>query len=226
MQRRQIAFSGVMSEPIKVDIWSDIACPWCFIGKRRFEAAAAEFDGEIEVEFHSYELAPDSPVDYPGTHRDYLESRGFPADQIGEMDARVTAIAQSLGLHYDYESNHPTRTLKAHELLHFAKAHGKQVEMKERLMQAYFERGEHVGRVADLVRMAGEIGLDEVAARAALESDEFATAVQEDISTARDIGVRGVPFFVFDMKYGVSGAQETATFLEVLNNVKTERAAS
>lgn len=226
MQRRQIAFSGVMSEPIKVDIWSDIACPWCFIGKRRFEAAAAEFDGEIEVEFHSYELAPDTPVDYPGTHRDYLESRGFPADQIGEMDARVTAIAQSLGLHYDYESNHPTRTLKAHELLHFAKAHGKQVEMKERLMQAYFERGEHVGRVADLVRMAGEIGLDEVAARAALESDEFATAVQEDISTARDIGVRGVPFFVFDMKYGVSGAQETATFLEVLNNVKTERAAS
>ena len=208
MQRRQIAFSGVMSEPIKVDIWSDIACPWCFIGKRRFEAAAAEFDGEIEVEFHSYELAPDTPVDYPGTHRDYLESRGFPADQIGEMDARVTAIAQSLGLHYDYESNHPTRTLKAHELLHFAKAHGKQVEMKERLMQAYFERGEHVGRVADLVRMAGEIGLDEVAARAALESDEFATAVQEDISTARDIGVRGVPFFVFDMKYGVSGAQE------------------
>ena len=92
-------------------------------------------------------------------------------------------------------------------------------------MQAYFERGEHVGRIDDLVRMAGELGFDEDTARAALESGEFAAAVQEDISAARDIGVRGVPFFVFDMKVGVSGAQETATFLEVLNNVQAERAA-
>jgi len=215
-----------MSEPIKVDIWSDVACPWCFIGKRRFEAAAAEFDGELEVVYHSYELAPDTPEDYQGTHRDYLASRGFPPEQIGAMLDRVTGIAETLGLHYDYDANQPTRTLKAHELLHFAKAHGKQVEMKERLMQAYFERGEHVGRIDDLVRIAGEVGLEENAVRAALESGEFAAAVQEDISAARDIGVQGVPFFVFDMKYGVSGAQESATFLEVLENVKTERAAS
>ena len=214
-----------MSEPIKVDIWSDVACPWCFIGKRRFEAAAAEFDGDVEVVYHSYELAPDTPEDYEGTHHDYLVSRGFPAEQIGAMDARVSSIAESLGLHYDYAANRPTRTLKAHELLHFAKAGGRQNAMKERLMQAYFERGEHVGRIDELVRMAGEVGLDEDEARAALESGEFAAAVQEDISAARDIGVRGVPFFVFDMKYGVSGAQESATFLEVLQNVKREREA-
>lgn len=212
-----------MSQPIKVDIWSDVACPWCFIGKRRFEAAVAEFDGEVEVVYHSYELAPDTPEDYAGTHHDYLVSRGFPAEQIAAMDARVSSIAESLDLHYDYAANKPTRTLKAHELLHFAKAHGCQVEMKERLMQAYFERGEHVGRIDELVRMAGEVGLDEDAARAALVSGAYAAAVQEDISAARDIGVQGVPFFVFDMKYGVSGAQETATFLEVLGTVRSER---
>jgi predicted DsbA family dithiol-disulfide isomerase len=215
-----------MSEPIKVDIWSDVACPWCFIGKRRFEAAVAEFDGEVEVEYHSYELAPDTPEDYAGSHQDYLVSRGFPADQVGAMDARVSGIASSLGLNYDYEHNHPTRTLRAHELIHFAKAHGRQVEMKERLMQAYFERGEHVGRVDELVRMAGEIGLDEAEAWAALESHEYAGAVQEDITAAREIGVTGVPFYVVDWKYGVSGAQETSTFLEVLGNVRTEREVS
>lgn len=198
-------------------------CPWCFIGKRRFEAAVAEFDGEVEVVYHSYELAPDTPEDYAGTHRDYLESRGFPPEQIGGMLDRVTGIAETLGLHYDYEANRPTRTLKAHELLHFAKANGRQAALKERLLQGYFERGEHVGRIDDLVRMAGEVGLDETAARAALESGEFAAHVQEDIAAARDIGVRGVPFYVFDMKVGVSGAQEPATFLEVLGNVKAER---
>ncbi len=142
-----------MTDPIKVDIWSDVACPWCFIGKRKFEAAAEQFDGPVEVEFHSYELAPDTPMDYPGTHADYLASRGFPVDQIGAMDARVGGIAAAVGLAYDFEHNHPTRTLKAHELIHFAKAHAKQAEMKERLMSAYFERGEHVGRIDDLVRM-------------------------------------------------------------------------
>lgn len=212
--------------PIKVDIWSDVACPWCFIGKRKFEAAAAEFPGEVEVEYHSFELAPDTPENYPGTHADYLVSRGFPADQIAAMDARVSGVAASVGLAYDFEHNHPTRTLKAHELLHFAKAHGRQAAMKERLMQAYFERGEHVGRIDDLVGFAVEVGLDGGAARAALESGEFAQAVQDDIAQARAYGINGVPFFVIDGRYGVSGAQETEVLLEVLNNVKSENAAA
>lgn len=218
--------AATMSEPIKVDIWSDVACPWCFIGKRRFEAAVTQFDGDVEIEYHAYELSPDTPEDYDGSHHDYLTSRGFPAHQVEEMDARVSGIAASVGLHYDFEHNHPTRTLLAHELIHFAKARGRQADMKERLMQAYFERGEHVGRLQELVRMAGEIGLDEVDARAALESHTYAAAVQEDIDAAREIGVTGVPFFVVDWKYGISGAQETATFLEVLGNVRTEREVS
>ncbi len=215
-----------MADPIKVDIWSDVACPWCFIGKRRFEAAVAEFGGDVDVEFHAYELAPDTPEDYEGTHAEYLASRGFPPEQIDAMLGRVSSIAETVGLHYDYEHNHPTRTLKAHELIAFAKSQGKQAEMKERLMAAYFERGEHVGRVDDLVRMAGEVGLDEQAARAALESGVYAGEVQQDIAQARAYGIQGVPFFVIDGKYGVSGAQETQTFIDVLNDVAQEKASA
>ena len=219
-----------MAEPIKVDIWSDVACPWCFIGKRRFEAAVAQYqeerDGEVEVEYHAYELAPDTPEDYEGTHEDYLVSRGFPREQIAAMDGRVSGLAEAVGLHYDYERNHPTRTLKAHELIAYAKSQGRQAAMKERLMSAYFERGEHVGRIDELVRMAGEVGLDESAARTALETGVYAPSVQEDIRQAAAYGIRGVPFFVIEEKYGISGAQETATFLQVLRDVATEKAAA
>jgi len=212
--------------PIKVDIWSDVACPWCFIGKRRFEAAAERFDGDVEVEFHSFLLAPDTPEDFPGTHEDYLVSRGFPREQIAAMDARVSAIAESVGLHYDYASNHPTSTVKAHQLIHFAKAHGRQAEMKERLLQAYFERGEHVGRIDDLVGFAAELGLDPDEAREALETQRYLPDVEADFRLAAEYGIRGVPFYVIDGRYGVSGAQETATFLEVLENVRNEKASA
>lgn len=215
-----------MTEPIKVDIWSDVACPWCFIGKRRFEAAVAQFDGEVEVEFHAFELSPDTPEDYQGTHAEYLASRGFPRDQIAAMDERIGSIAESVGLHYDFEHNHPTRTLKAHELIAFAKTQGLQAEMKERLMAAYFERGEHVGDIDELVRMAGEVGLDERGARAALETGVYAGNVQDDIAQARAYGIQGVPFFVIDEKYGVSGAQETQTFVDVLTDVASQRATA
>ena len=215
-----------MTEPIKVDIWSDIACPWCFIGKRRLEAAVAAFDGDVEIEYHSYELAPDTPEEFAGTHAEYLESKGFPADQVPAMLERVTGIAAELGLHYDYDANQPTRTLHAHELLHFAKTQGRQVEMKERLMTAYFERGEHVGRIDELVRMAEEVGLDGDAARSALTSGEFAAAVQADIEQAAAYGIRGVPFFIIDGKYGVSGAQEPEVLLSVLKDVASGAAAA
>ncbi len=215
-----------MTQPIKIDIWSDIACPWCYIGKRRLETAVEGFDGEVEVEYHSYELAPDTPEDFAGSHAEYLEQKGFPASQIGDMLERVSAVAASVGLHYDYEANQPTRTLKAHELLHFAKAHGRQAAMKERLMSAYFVEGEHVGRIDDLVRLAEEVGLDGKAARAALVSGEHAAAVQADIQQAAAYGIRGVPFFVIDGKYGISGAQEPAVLLGVLNDVASGAAAA
>jgi len=211
---------------IKVDIWSDVACPWCYIGKRRFEAALERFEGDVVVEYHSFELAPDTPEDFAGSHKDYLVSRGFPAEQIDAMDARIVAIGGTLGLDYDYEANKPTRTLLAHELIHYAKARGRQAEMKERLLAAYFERGEHVGRIDDLVAIAAELGFDPDDVRRSLESHEYAEHVQIDIAGAQSIGVRGVPFYVFDRKYAISGAQEPETFLDVLNAVSAERATA
>jgi len=215
-----------VSEPIKVDIWSDVQCPWCFIGKRKFEAGVAEFGGDVEVEYHSFELAPDTPVDFDGTPIDYLsERKGISRDQANEMIARVTGIAQSVGLDYDYDHIHQTNTVKAHELLHYAKSKGRQLEMKERLLEAYFVKGEHVGRIADLADIAAEIGLDRDDVVRALESEEFLSDVKADVAQAAEYGINGVPFFVIDGKYGVSGAQEAQAFANVLAKVASEREA-
>ena len=213
-----------MSEPIKVDIWSDVQCPWCYIGKRKFEAGAAEFGGEVEVEYHSFELAPDTPVDFEGTPIDYLSQRkGVAPEQAKQMIDRVTGIAKAVGLDYDYDHVHQTNTVISHELLHFAKSKGRQLEMKERLLKAYFVNGEHVGRIPDLVEIAVELGFDRVEVTEALESHRFLADVKADVAQAQAFGIQGVPFFVIDGKYGVSGAQEAATFANVLEQVRSER---
>ncbi|MDQ3157969.1 MAG: DsbA family oxidoreductase [Actinomycetota bacterium] len=216
-----------MNSPLKVDIWSDIACPWCFIGKRKFEAAVEAFgsDGrEVEIEYHSFELAPETPVDFDGSEVDFLVShKHLPAEQAIQMLEQVTGIAQSVGLSYDFDSLLHTNTVKAHELLHFAKANGKQAELKERLLAAYFEEGRHVGRVADLADLAQEVGLDRDKAVAALESEDYLPAVNADKDQAIAYDITGVPFFVIDDKYGVSGAQDPATFVQVLETAWSER---
>jgi predicted DsbA family dithiol-disulfide isomerase len=216
-----------VSTPIKVDIWSDVQCPWCYIGKRKFEAGAAQFDGEVEVEYHSFELAPDTPVDFEGTPVDFLSQRKHIApDQIAMMLDRVTTIAASVGLDYDYDHVHQTNTVKAHELLHFAKANGLQLEMKERLLKAYFVDGRHVGRIPDLADLAAEVGLDRDAVVRALESNEYLADVKADVAQAQAYGIQGVPFFVIDGKYGVSGAQEADAFVGVLQQARDERDAA
>src|SRR3954468_3449406 len=170
-----------MSDVIKVDVWSDIACPWCYIGKRKFEAGVEAYGGDVEVEYHSFELSPDTPVDFDGSAVDYLVQRkGLPAAQVEAMLERVIGIAAEVGLDYDYDALQHTNTVKAHELIHFAKAHGKQVEMKERLLRAYFVEGRHVGRDADLADLAAEIGLDRDEALQSLEADEYLDAVRAD----------------------------------------------
>lgn len=216
-----------MSEKIKVDVWSDVQCPWCYIGKRKFEAGAEQFGGEVEVEYHSFELAPDTPVDFEGSTADYLSKRkGLPLDQVHGMLANVTGIAKSVGLDYDFDSVKQTNTIKAHELLHYAKTHGKQLEMKERLLKAYFEEGRHVGRVEDLADLAVEVGFDRADVIRSLNEEEHLPAVKTDQAQAIAYGIQGVPFFVIDGKYGVSGAQEAATFAQVLQQARDEKAAS
>ena len=214
------------ASPIKVDIWSDVQCPWCYIGKRKFEAGAAAFGGAVEVEYHSFELAPDTPVDFDGTPIDYLSQRkGIPVEQVNQMLVNVTGIAASVGLDYDYDHVHQTNTVKAHELIHYAKAQGRQLDMKERLLKAYFVDGRHVGRIEDLADLAAEIGLDRDEVVRVLTAETYLADVKADVAQATEYGIQGVPFFVIDGKYGVSGAQDATTFANVLEQVRTEREA-
>jgi predicted DsbA family dithiol-disulfide isomerase len=212
------------SATIKVDIWSDVQCPWCYIGKRKFEAGAAAFDGNVEVEYHSFELSPDTPVDFDGSPVDYLsQAKGMPVAQVHEMLANVTGIAESVGLHYDYDSIHQTNTVIAHELLHYAKAHGRQLDMKERLLKAYFVDGLHIGRIEDLADIAAEIGFDRADVVRALTAHEHLAAVKADVAQANAYGIQGVPFFVIDGKYGISGAQAPEAFTQALTQARDER---
>lgn len=203
--------------PIKVDIWSDVQCPWCYIGKRKFEAGVKEFGRPVEIEYHSFELAPDTPVDFEGTPKQYLaERKGLSPEQVDVMLERVTGIASSVGLNYDYDSIKQTNMIKAHELLHLAKAHGKQIEMKERLLKAYFEEGKHVGKIENLADLATEVGLDRAEVVDALTNETYLAAVKADMAQAQAYGINGVPFYVIDGKYGISGAQDAATFAAAL----------
>ena len=219
-----------MSAHLKVDIWSDIACPWCYIGKRKFERAVDQFsvDGRaVEVEYHSFELSPDTPVDFEGSTTEFLaERKGMPVDQVEAMLERVTSIASSVGLDYDFDTVVHTNTLRAHQVLHLAKAKGLQSQLKERLLKAYFEQGRHVGRAEELADLAAEVGLDRDEVLAALESEEYLPDVRADMNQARAYGISGVPFFVIDQKYGVSGAQESEAFVQALTQAWDERASA
>lgn len=215
-----------MPTPITVDIWSDIACPWCYIGKRKFEAGLAEFEGrdDVEVTYHSYELSPDTPEDFAGSSVDYLvEKKGMPADQVKQMLGNVAGIAAEVGLDLDFDAVLQTKTLKAHQVLHYARAQGKQMEYAERLFKAYFEEGRHVGRTEELAALAADVGLDPDAVLAVLASGEYAEAVDADIEQARAYGITGVPFFVINGKYGVSGAQPPETFTDVFEMVRAQK---
>jgi len=218
-----------MTDAIKIDVWSDIACPWCYIGKRNLESglAAASTDEDapvVEVVFHSYELAPDTPVDFDGGETDYLaHHKGIPAEQAREMLDRVTGVAADAGLEYRFDKLKHTNTVKAHQLLHFAKAEGKQPELTERLMSAYFTEGRHLGRDDELVALAADAGLDPEAARDALVSERYLDDVRADQAQAQAYGINGVPFFVIDGKYGVSGAQPAEAFAQIARQVWEER---
>ncbi|HET8927700.1 MAG TPA: DsbA family oxidoreductase [Microbacterium sp.] len=218
-----------MTDAIKIDVWSDIACPWCYIGKRNLEnglasAAADENPPEVEVVYHSFELSPDTPVDFDGSEIDFLAThKGMPVEQVQGMLDRVTGVAAQAGLDYRFDILKHTNTVKAHELLHLAKEQGRQHDMAERLMAAYFTEGRHVGRVDDLVSLAAEIGLDAAATRDALESGRLTDAVRADQAQAQAYGISGVPFFVIDGKYGVSGAQPAEAFAQIARQVWAER---
>ncbi len=218
-----------MTTPIKIDVWSDVACPWCYIGKRNLETALEAFAEDedapsVDIEYHSFQLAPETPVDFDGTQIDYLVRRkGISEDQVRAMNDRVTGVALAAGLHYDMDAIRPTNTLNAHQLLHYAKARDRQVETKERLLRAHFVEGRHLGRIEDLADLAAEVGLDRDDVVRSLEADEYLGDVQADIAQARAYGINGVPFFVIDARYGISGAQPPEAFAAALNQIAAER---
>jgi predicted DsbA family dithiol-disulfide isomerase len=217
-----------MTDAIKIDVWSDIACPWCYIGKRNLENGLAAASGDddapvVEIVFHSFELSPDTPVDFEGGEADYLSNhKGISTEQAQQMLDRLTGVAADAGLAYRFDLLKHTNTVKAHELLHFAKAEGRQLELAERLMSAYFIEGRHLGREEELVALAVDAGLDGDAARDALRSGRFLDAVRADQAQAQAYGINGVPFFVIDGKYGVSGAQPADAFAQIVRQVWAE----
>jgi predicted DsbA family dithiol-disulfide isomerase len=207
---------------MKVEIWSDIACPWCHVGKRRFESGLARFEhrDEVEVIWHSFLLDPHAPADL-GESQDVLLARkyGCSLAEARAMDDRMTAEAAKEGLNFRFDLVRVGSTVDAHRLLHLAESKGLGMEAMERLMKAYLEEGVLMSDHESLVRLGAEIGLPECDVRFMLQGDEYADAVQADLQRAQELGISGVPFFVIDGKYGVSGAQPAEAFLSVLDEV-------
>ena len=207
---------------IHVEIWSDVMCPFCYIGKRKFEQALEQFPGNdaVEVEWKSFQLNPDMKTEPSKNINEYLaEHKGISLARAKEMNERVTAMAAEVGLTYDLGRAVVANSFDAHRLSHFAKKHGRQDAVEERLFKAYFTEGKNTADHGTLVSLAVEAGLNAEEVRAMLAGTEFSDDVNRDIYEASQVGARGVPFFVFDNKYAVSGAQPSELFLQVLNKV-------
>jgi predicted DsbA family dithiol-disulfide isomerase len=204
---------------MRVEIWSDVVCPWCYIGKRRFEAALAQFEHarDVEIIWRSFELDPGAPRVQTEPHAERLARKyGVSLAQVEAMDARLVGEAKKEGLDFRLAEAKAGNTFDAHRLIHLAAECGRAGEMKERLMKAYFTEGVAIGERAELVQLAVQVGLDESEVKAMLASDQYANDVRADEARAREFGISGVPFFAVDERYGVSGAQPADALLDAL----------
>ncbi|MBC6110173.1 DsbA family protein [Pedobacter fastidiosus] len=210
---------------MKVEIWSDVMCPFCYIGKRHFEQAIDRlpFKNEIEVDWKSYQLNPEYHNTNNETVYEYLSrSKGMPIEQAKQMTKQVVDMASNAGLTIDFDKNIPANTFNAHRLIHLAAKHNLQDLAEEKLFEAHFVQSRNIGETSVLVDVAGEIGLDKAEAEEVLNSDQFAEAVRYDVYESQSLGIRGVPYFVMDRKYGVSGAQPVQAFTDALTQSFTE----
>ncbi len=205
---------------MKIEIWSDVACPWCFIGKRRFEAALAAFPHRdaVQVKWRSYQLDPALPEHYDGTELEYLSTRkGMLPQQVSQMFDHVAQQAKDEGLDYHFDKVVVANSFPAHRLIHLAAAHGLQDAAKERLLSDHFEQGKDIGSREYLASLGRDLGIPSGELEELFTTDKYADDVRFDIEEARSLGISGVPFFVIDRKFGLSGAQPTATFTAALN---------
>jgi predicted DsbA family dithiol-disulfide isomerase len=204
---------------IAVDIWTDLVCPWCFIGKRRFEAALGEFEhrDSVRVRWRSFELDPDAPAKAVEQAPALLRRKyGMSVEQAAEANARITALAAEEGLSYRLEESWPVNSFDAHRVMHFAADKGVGEAVRERLMTAYTSEGIDLGDRETLVAQAAKAGLDDQATATVLDGDEYADVVRADEREASEIGVNGVPAFVAGGRYLVSGAQPVEVFTLLL----------
>ena len=209
-----------------VEIWSDIACPWCYIGKRRFETALAAFEhsDEVRVTWRSFELDPDAPREREGDRAAHLaEKYGMSHGQAIGMQDHMTEVAAGEGLDFRFDIARAGNTFDAHRLVHLAAAHDLQDRMKERLLAAYFNEGENMADREALERLAVATGLPEEEVRDVLEGDRYSAEVREDERTAASLGITAVPFFAVDRRFGASGAQAPEILGKLLERAWSER---
>jgi predicted DsbA family dithiol-disulfide isomerase len=205
---------------VEVEIWSDIACPWCYVGKRRFEEALTRFEhaGEVQLNWRSFELDPDAPQERTGDRAVRIaEKYGMSVERARELEQNLVDVAAEDGLDFHFDIARSGSTFDGHRIVHLAAEHGLQDAMKERLLRAYFTEGELIGDEPTLVRLAEEVGLDGEEVAAALASERFADEVRGDERTAGEIGISAVPTFVVNRSIGVSGAQPPEVLLDLLN---------
>jgi predicted DsbA family dithiol-disulfide isomerase len=206
---------------MRIDVWSDLVCPWCYIGKRRLERALAEFPERerVEIVHRSFQLNPSAPMGTTARRRDYLMAKyGWSAAQAEKIDADMERRAAADGLEYHLSAEGLTgNTFDAHRLVHLARERGRQDAVVEGLFRAYFTEQRSLFDHASLETLANDVGLDPDDARHVLEGKKYSDAVAADIDEARALGVSGVPFFVFDGRFGVSGAQQVEVFAEALS---------
>jgi predicted DsbA family dithiol-disulfide isomerase len=210
---------------MKVEIWSDVMCPFCYIGKRKFETALAQFahKDDVQIVWKGFQLNPDLETDPNKNVNQYLaEVKGWTLDYAKQMNDHVTDMAKQVGLTYNMDKAVVANSFDAHRLSNFAKKYGLQDAAEERLFKAYFTEGKNTADPEILVELGEEIGLNAAEVREMLKTNAGAEEVHQDIYEAHQMNIRGVPFFVFNEKYGVSGAQDPALFLQVLNKTWEE----
>jgi predicted DsbA family dithiol-disulfide isomerase len=211
---------------MRIEVWSDVVCPWCYVGKRRLESALARFPSrdEVEVVWRSFELDPDAPRRRHGSAAEHLAQKyGMSEAQVAASWARLTELAAADGLEYHLDRTQGGSSFDAHRLIHLGAEHGRQDEVKERFLRAYFTEGEAIGEPSVLRRLAIEAGLPADDTDDVLATDRFAAEVRADEDRARLLGINGVPFFAIDERYGVSGAQSADLLLEAITSAWTER---
>jgi predicted DsbA family dithiol-disulfide isomerase len=213
------------TKKMKVEIWSDVMCPFCYIGKRKFESALAQFEhkDDVEVVWKSFQLQPDMVTDPSQNTIEHLaKSKGWTLEHAREMTSYVVKMASEVGLNYNFDKAVVANSFDAHRVVQLAKTKGKGDAMEEQLFKAYFIDGKNTADHTTLTQLATEIGLDETEVKQVLSTNAYADNVKQDIYESQQIGVTGVPFFVLNNKYAVSGAQASETFLGALQKAWSE----